>query len=165
MSDRKYKKNRQKIITFFVGVFIVAVAILITFFFVIGVSKVDGESMMPTLTNNETLVFFRLEKNYDRGEIIAVDMPSGDYYVKRIIGIPGDEIDIKDGKVLLNGQVLEEPYIQGTTQTTSEIVEFPLVVPEDKYFVLGDNREHSTDSRAIGMVSKYAILGKILGKE
>lgn len=164
-NDAKYKKNHQKFITFLVGAIIVIAAIVLVFFFVIGVSKVDGESMMPTLTNNETLVFYRLEASYDRGEIIAVDMPNGDYYVKRIIGIAGDEIDIRDGKVYLNGNQIEENYIQGVTNPTSDIIEFPFTVSEGKYFVLGDNREHSTDSRAIGEVSKYAILGRILGRE
>lgn len=164
MNDRKYRRNRQVFITFVVGVTAVIIAVGLVFFVFIGVSKVDGESMVPTLTNNQTLVFYRLYNNYRYGDIIAVDMPSGDYYVKRIIGVPGDKIDIKDGKVFLNDVALNENYIQGVTNTTSEIVEFPLTVPEDKYFVLGDNREHSTDSRAIGCVSKYAILGIILGK-
>lgn len=162
MSSLKYEKNRQKIITFFVGVVIVIVALIVVFFVVIGVSKVDGDSMLPTLNNNQTLVFYRLEKSYDRGEIVAVDMPNGKYYVKRIIGIEGDEIDIRDGKVYLNGTALEETYIQGTTTPQSNIIEYPVKVTTGKYFVLGDNREHSTDSRAIGLVSRYAILGRIL---
>lgn len=164
MDDSKYTKTKQKIITFFVGLGIVFVALFIIFYFVIGISRVDGESMMPSLKNNQTLVFYRLQRNFKRGDIIAVDMPNGDYYVKRVIGVAGDVVDIKDGKVFLNGKELNEPYKQGQTNPEGVIVKYPLTVSEGKVFVLGDNREHSTDSRAIGEVSLYAIPGIILGK-
>lgn len=166
MDNQYEKRNKQKYITFLYGIIAVAIALVVVFFFVIGVSKVDGESMLPTLKNNQVLVFSRFDKNYGRGDIIAIDMPNGDYYVKRIIGIAGDRIDIQDGIVYLNGIALEEDYYtQGKTMTSSDLVSFPLIVSEGKYFVLGDNREHSKDSRDIGEVSYYAILGKILGQE
>lgn len=159
------KRHKQKYITFLCGIIVVAIATVLVFFFVIGVSRVDGESMLPTLKNEETLFFSRVDKNYNRGDVVAIDMPNGDYYVKRIIGVAGDEIDIHDGKVYLNGDALDESYYtQGNTMTDSELVSFPLTVSEGKYFVLGDNREHSTDSREIGEVSAYAILGKIWGQ-
>ncbi len=164
MSKNTYGRHGLGVVTLIIGGIVVAILIVIVFFVLMGISRVDGQSMMPTLSNNEPLFFYRFDRHFNRGDIVAIDMPNGEYYVKRIIAVEGDEVDIKDGNVYLNGELLEEPYIQGTTAPTSEIVEYPLVVSEGKFFVLGDNRENSRDSRSIGEVSHYAILGKIIGE-
>jgi signal peptidase I len=78
--------------------------------------------------------------------------------VKRVIGIPGDEIDIRDGSVYRNGERLEEPYVKGSTYTREVI--FPVKVPEGKYLVFGDNREVSKDSRTFGLIDRSQIEGK-----
>ncbi len=78
--------------------------------------------------------------------------------IKRIIGIPGDMIDIKDGKVYLNGQFYEEPYVNGDTSPNNMV--FPITIPEKKYFVMGDNREYSLDSRDFGLIDNDKIEGK-----
>lgn len=80
--------------------------------------------------------------------------------VKRVIGIPGDEIDIKDGYVYLNGSILEELYVKGETYSRDK--EFPIKVEEDTVFVLGDNREVSKDSRNFGLVKINQIEGKAI---
>lgn len=162
--ESKFSNNRQKYISFLTGIVIVAVGIVICFFFVIGVTRVDGESMVPTLANNQTMIFNRLYRHYRYGDIVGLSMPNGDYYVKRVIGVPGDTVDIRDGKVYLNGVELDEPYIQGVTQPSGVIVSYPITVSEGKLFVMGDNREHSVDSRALGEFSVHAVKGKILGK-
>lgn len=84
------------------------------------------------------------------------------YYVKRIIALPGQTVDIKDGKVLVDGEVLDEPYYDGTTPIIDPTVKYPLTVDENCVFVMGDNRHHSTDSRAssLGQVPYDAIFGK-----
>lgn len=78
--------------------------------------------------------------------------------VKRVIGVPGDKIDIRDGKVYLNDEVLDEPYVKG--ETFQREVSFPLKVPEGKYIVFGDNREVSKDSRSFGFIERSQIEGK-----
>ena len=97
--------------------------------------------------------------------IAKKDMPSNldrKYYVKRIIGMPGQTVDIVDGKVYVDGKMLDEPYYDGTTSSIDPTVEYPVTVEEDHVFVMGDNRNHSTDSRAssLGQVPFDAILGK-----
>ena len=84
------------------------------------------------------------------------------YYVKRIIGMPGDVIDIKNGQVLLNGEILDEPYIDTVTSITDYAVSYPFTVSEDCVFVMGDNRTNSKDSRSsdLGEVPIDAIDGK-----
>lgn len=78
--------------------------------------------------------------------------------VKRVIGIPGDEVDIRNGKVYINGEELTESYAKG--ETFQREISFPITVPEDKYFVLGDNREVSKDSRTFGTIDRNQIEGK-----
>lgn len=84
------------------------------------------------------------------------------YYVKRIIGMPGDTVDIKDGQVWVNGEVLNEPYYDGITGITDYSVSYPVTVEEGHVFVMGDNRPNSKDSRSsdLGLVPINAIEGK-----
>lgn len=83
-------------------------------------------------------------------------------YIKRVIGLPGDHIEIKDGKVYLNGEEFNEPYLQEGVTTSVDINEYhDLVVPENYVFVMGDNRDHSTDSRAFGCIPLEKIEGKV----
>ncbi len=78
--------------------------------------------------------------------------------VKRVIGVPGDEVDIKDGKVYLNGKELQEPYAKGVTRQRE--FSFPVKVPDGKYIVLGDNREVSKDSRIFGLIDRRQVEGR-----
>ncbi len=84
------------------------------------------------------------------------------YYVKRIIAMPGQTVDLVDGKVYVDGTPIDEPYYEGTTSSIDPTVEYPVTVDEDNVFVMGDNRNHSKDSRSseLGQVPYDAILGK-----
>ncbi len=124
---------------------------------------VDGQSMEPNLHTGQFLIVSRLAYRFgapQRGDIVVFDFPNNpaDDYVKRIIGLPGEEVVIEDGSIYINGQPLREPYIPAEVSVGYGRGRW--VVPEDKYFVLGDNRAHSSDSRNWGMLDRQAIIGK-----
>lgn len=147
--------DTKKFIALFIIVFLI-------FRFVIGFSIVKGDSMLPTLKNGEVVMYLRLGSKYQAGDIVSVRVPEGEYYVKRVIATVGDTIDIKDGKVYMNDELLDEPYIQGETLHQEGAVRYPLTLEEDQIFVMGDNRDTSMDSRTFGVVGRRQIKGKIL---
>lgn len=151
--------------------------------------RVDGNSMLPSLVNGEMLLVNRnAYDSYDlyslvdwipgvehaeaksftpfdgpnRGDVIVFDPPvnSDKPYIKRVIGLPGDTIEIRDGAVWVNGIELEEPYLHGDTTDCQPRACDPVVVPDDHVFVLGDNRSHSSDSRYFGPVPISNVVGK-----
>lgn len=129
-----------------------------------GSIRVDGSSMEPGLRDGERLIVEKLTYRFRppaRGEVVVLRWPAPDprpAYIKRVIGLPGDRVEFAGGRVVLNGRVLEEPYLAEPMRG-----EFgPYVVPPDRYFVLGDNRNRSEDSRftAVGYISASQIMGR-----
>lgn len=112
------------------------------------------ESEYPSNYLDRIKIFLR-----DVSEIFKpVEEKTNKRLVKRVIGIPGDEVDIRDGQVYLNGKLLEEPYAKG--QTFLRDMTFPVTVPPEKYLVFGDNREVSRDSRSFGFIDRSQMEGK-----
>ncbi|MEF2964283.1 signal peptidase I [Paenibacillus sp. M1] len=153
--------------------------------FVIQPYKVEGHSMEPTLNDNQRIYAWKVSHALDKlpeyGDIVIIDsrvdrsrsflddlkehplikLLSGGqeeeiFYVKRVIGLPGDTIEIKNGQVYRNGEALQEPYIKERMNTGVEQV---FEVPEDHIFVMGDNRNNSNDSRNIGPVPLDHVMG------
>jgi signal peptidase I len=127
--------------------------------------KVEGTSMMPTLDDQERIFInkfvYRLHfGQIDRGDTVVFWYP-GDTtksYIKRVIGVPGDRVAVERGVVMVNGQALVEDYVPPEYRDQSEM---PVRnVPQDEYFVLGDHRSSSNDSRSWGMVPRRYIYGK-----
>ena len=139
---------------------------LVTFFLIqlfIGVALIPTGSMEPTLTTGKKYLFFEtayLFKGPERKDIIVFD-DAGTIYCKRIIGLPGDTIELKDGYVFINGELLDEPYANGMTYA---FYQDTYIVPEGEYFFMGDNRENSHDSRLwdYPFITKKQILGKLI---
>ena len=117
--------------------------------------------MSPSLEHDEIVILLK-SKNFDRGDIVGFYY-QGKILLKRVIALPGDEVAIDaEGNVYVNGEILEEPYISEKSLGDCDI-EFPYTVPETSYFVLGDQRINSVDSRNsnIGAVSNEDIIGKV----
>lgn len=143
---------------------IITVVIAIAIFFVLQVtiqsSVVVGSSMQPTLEHGQRLLISKVSYTFgqpERGDIIVFRPPdTGSEFVKRIIGLSGDEVEIKSDKVYVNGVHLTEPYIDIPPHYTLSRIE----VPPDSYFVLGDNRNNSNDSHRGWTVPRENIVGK-----
>lgn len=130
--------------------------------------QVNGHSMDPNFQNGEYVLTNLLELRIgkiNRGDVIVFNSPVDKEkdYIKRVIGLPGDRVKIYNGEVYLNGEKLEEKFLPSSVRTNggdflSEGQE--VVVPDGSYFVMGDNREFSSDSRAWGFVTRDKIIGK-----
>lgn len=122
--------------------------------------RVDGFSMLPTLKNNELALVNRLAYRFskpERGDIIVFHFPVNpkEDLIKRVIGLPGEEVVVTDGRVYINGTALEEPYIASAPAYTSK-----WSIPEGYLFVLGDNRNDSADSHTWGILPLDNVVGK-----
>jgi len=148
---------------------VLCIAVLFTF--MLRFAGVDGNSMTPTLQNGEWLAITAIRPQPARSDIVIISPRNGHHkpLVKRVIGVAGDEIDLVDGHVLLNGTPMEEPYLPEETLTypapehESDLT-YPVRVPAGRVFVMGDNRGGSSDSRRnqVGFVRVDDILGKVL---
>ena len=158
------KYNGSKLGWLHDGIFlIIAVVILFCIFiFCIGFSRVGGDSMSPTLMDGDIVIYNRMNGDYKPGDIVSMRVPSGDYYIKRVIATGGDVVDLDDGRVLVNGEYLEDDWGYGETMEESGAVIYPYTVREGNVFVLGDNRTVSMDSRTFGEVNRRQIKGRII---
>ena len=148
----------------------IAVALVITFLLIKYVGQrtvVDGQSMEPTLYNNDNLIVDKISyrfKDPERFDIIVFPYQYKDdtYYIKRIIGLPGETVQIDtEGNIYLDGEILEESYGKEIIKDPVLAAQ-PITLGDDEYFVLGDNRNHSGDSRFadVGNVKRSQIIGR-----
>ena len=163
LKREKYRGRYKRLLRGTISTLIIVVAAVVLISnLLLPILHIYGSSMSPTLTNGDIVAAMRYG-SYERGDIVAF------YYneqilVKRIIGLPGEMVDIDaDGNVSIDGEPLDEPYL--TEKSLGECdIELPYQVPEGRYFVMGDNRGVSSDSRSsqVGCIAEERIIGEVI---
>lgn len=145
------------------GLIILLVLGTLVHFYIATISIVEGSSMEPNFHSGEYLITDRWHYLFgepQRGDAVILRFP-GDpehtKYIKRIIGLPGEKVEIKDGKVYINNRQLAEPYLPDKTITSPDLIR---LLGDEDYFLLGDNRDNSSDSRVWGVCPKRDLIGK-----
>lgn len=154
MNKEKLKKIFKELLPYII---IVIVVVLIRTFIVTPV-QVVGTSMVPTLSDKQILVLKKYDKKFDRFDIVVFDY-NDSTLIKRVIGLPGEHVEYKDNKLYINGKKVDEDFIDDTTNDFDLSEIDYKIIPEGYYFVMGDNRNNSTDSRFIGLIKEDQIKG------
>ena len=139
-----------------IGYILVIILVLIIKAYVVSPIRVNGDSMNNTLYDKDIMILDEISYRFNdikRFDIVVVKT-RGEYLIKRIIGLPGEKVSYKDNKLYINDKYVKEDFSHKETN------DFEVIVPKGKYYVLGDNRTNSTDSRIIGAIPKKNILGK-----
>ena len=172
--NKNTKKASKDLFLEYMPYLIIIFFVVIIRLFVATPVNVKGSSMSPTLQNGDTMILYKLTKNIrgiKRFDIVVIKTDSGDL-IKRVIGLPGDKIkyevkyvnEEKTGVLTINGEVVEEKFLTtskkiGTCETNWTICSEEITVPKGEYFVMGDNRDESKDSRMIGTIPFKDVKG------
>jgi len=161
--------TRNKIIALVAGIIlvsiIVAVAPMLMLAFVAQPIRVKGHGMSPALNDGDRIFISKRIGNLQRGDVVIFYYPKDPSrsYIQRVVGLPGELIELRDGQTLINGSPLDEPYVD--PKLNQALLDLkPARVPEQSYFVMGDNRDNSSDSRFWGTLPKSYIYGKFIGR-
>ena len=144
----------MKLLRSLVPYIIIIVVVVFIRTFIITPVKVNGTSMYPTLEGNEIMLLNKLA-DIDRFDIVVLQLEGEDSnLIKRIIGLPGETVEISENQIYIDGELLDDPYGYGITYNID-----PVTLGEDEYFILGDNRIISLDSRSFGKIHRSEIKG------
>lgn len=147
----------MKVIKELIPYIIIIIVVVLIRTFIITPVKVDGDSMKETLTDNDILLLYKLG-SIKRFDIVVLDEAyDNEKIIKRVIGMPGETVSIKNDKIYINGKIIDNSFAYGITSDVDKIE-----LGEDEYFILGDNRLISKDSRYFGPVTKSEIIGKVV---
>lgn len=157
--SRKTKELIKKIYPYI----IVVIVVVLIRSFIVTPAVVDGQSMEDTLYNNNVVILNKLDyklNDIKRFDVVVLKY-NGEKLIKRVIGLPGEHVEYKDGNLYIDGFLTEDSYGKtGTDDFKLETLGY-LNIPGDMYFVVGDNRNNSADSRILGLIKKEDILGSV----
>ena len=158
---KEFLSDTIKYIIFIVVILVIAV-------YVVGLQQIVGPSMTPTLRNGDIVILDKLSYRFSeikRDDIVALYYADTKFLVKRVVGLPGETVELKDNKLYINGKYYEEKYLGDDIVTDNFSLEELnyTTIPDDMYLVLGDNRGDSMDSRDsdVGLIPKKDIYGKV----
>lgn len=147
----------MKVIKEVIPYIVIVVVVVLIRTFIITPVRVDGDSMKNTLKNGDILLLYKLS-SINRFDIIVLDEEKdNEKIIKRVIGMPGETVAIKNGKIYINDKVIDDEYAYGQTSDYNKVT-----LKDDEYFILGDNRLISKDSRYFGPIKDNEIKGKIV---
>jgi signal peptidase I len=154
-------KQKETVLKFIIKLALVLLAVWATFTFIFGIRQVSGEAMYPRLRDGDLILYYRLEKNYQIGDVVTFQMNDATFF-GRIVAQGGDVVELnEDGQLLVNGNVQQEEIFYPTEPQDGDIT-YPYTVEEDSFFVLCDYRTNGFDSRTYGTISQSNLDGKII---
>ncbi|GKV55894.1 signal peptidase I [Sporosarcina sp. NCCP-2222] len=159
------KETKSEIMSWVKSLAIAFVIVFVVRQFLFAPVVVSGQSMEPTFESNNRVVISKIHK-LDHFDLVVFHAPgTKEDYIKRVIGLPGDTVEMKDDQLFINGKAYDEPYIEENKEKIFKdqklTEDFEVTVPEGQLFVLGDNRRNSTDSRIIGCIEESSVVGKV----
>lgn len=155
------EKIRKEVKFLFGRIFIFLFILWIMFFQIFGIMRCEDSMMEPAFHNGDLVIYDRMQRSYDIEDTIVIKK-DGKLQVMRIIAAQGDKVDMTKDGIKINGYLQRQNEMDTKTFPYKEGIKFPITVQKDEFFVLGDNREYSTDSRIYGTVKKSEIKGSVI---
>jgi len=165
---KKSEKSVKRYQFFLLQLIIVIFVVWILFFKIIGLTHMPSDDMSPRMDSGDMVLFYRLDTDVQSQDIIVIEKTTPDspkekqLYISRVVAAPGDTVEIKDDRLIVNGNAVVESNIFYTTPAYEDYVEYPVTLASDECFVLADMREGGTDSRYFGPVKKSEIQGTVI---
>ena len=161
-SESCMSQEKKDFLNMLQNLIITLAVVILVFSFFLGVKMAPNEDMEPRISAGDILIYYRIAKT-PSVEDVVIFKKNGTDYVGRVIGNPGDEIDIQKENLFINGHAKIETNIYGVTPSYEGFVDYPLTLGQNEYFILADHREGGEDSRYFGPVNKSEIKGTIIG--
>lgn len=159
--EKKEISVKDDVLFLVVKIFIFVGLLAILFLFIFGICRCNDDMMSPAFKDGDLAVFYRLQKEFQPSDTIVIEK-DGETQVRRIIAKAGDEVDLTEDGLKINGYLQQEKEIYAETLPYTEGISFPITVKEGEYFVLGDNRTNAKDSRIYGTVKQEEIKGVVI---
>ncbi len=160
--NKKSKKKKKSFKRDILHYIIIIILVIVVRSFIITPIRVEQKSMNPTLKHNDIMMLNKIGlklNDINRFDVVVLNVQD-EYLIKRVVGLPGEYIEYKDNKLFVNDKVVEENFTRTNTgDFVLEVIGYD-IIPENKYFVIGDNRGNSTDSRIFGLINEEDIIGK-----
>ena len=163
MKQEKEKEiSIKEDLLFLVLKILIFIALLaVTFLFIFGICRISDNMMSPAFKDGDLAVYYRLQKEFQPSDTVVMEK-DGEVQVRRIIAAAGDEVNLAEEGLEINGYLQQESGIYTETLPYTEGISFPITLEENEYFVLGDNRSEAKDSRIYGAVKKEEIKGTVI---